>query len=45
MPIAYKIKEFSPGKLKIHSEFLGMLGCPKRHSITFSEKSSKTLVE
>lgn len=29
MPIAYKIKEFSPGKLKLHSEFFKHVGVSK----------------
>ncbi|MEJ5172847.1 MAG: heavy metal translocating P-type ATPase [Hydrogenothermaceae bacterium] len=29
MPVAYKIKEFSPGKLKIHSEFFRYVGVSK----------------
>lgn len=43
MPIAYKIKEFSPGKLKIHSEFFRYVGVSKETLHNFFREKFKDI--
>lgn len=43
MPVAYKIKEFSPGKLKIHSEFFKYVGVSKETLQDFFKDKCKQI--